>query len=964
MAEATAAIARSSPSSHRGDARLHHDQAAATVARALSAEAVTVGRDIYFAAGAPRPGTPKGDYLLRHELAHVAQAPPGATTRIDRVVPADHPAEHAAHALALGRSSPTLRVEPGTALRHPVITTTSQRWTESEILTGGRVPATSGGGSTGPMTLADFADWSTAQPDWFVGLSEGLRTDLWQLHALLLEGPHIRAGLGLMTVANLRPELGNAAHMNALRAYARGFIETENTVSLTVPTAVVATAIDLGERMDWLVTNVGGAALREAMPEADFRFYAGNATAWANLQQYITNFHPFLETADRRPTPDPLSDNARLRRLVTDAAGIGPLLSLAGRIRNLHRFPRALLNDQVRLWGTAGTTNPPVTLAVQSGHDWNNAFAPTDENVLPPLALPSETRFRLLIYEGPESLAAATTVISGLRASFGAIRDVIIVGHGESRQIGLAGAGAPVRGGGFTRYLGEEPLDVGPGAPSTPATEAFFDALLGAMDPATARVVFTGCLVGTTSVPQQVRDAITTLPRPPTDAEIRAFYSDPNRVPLAEWLNARPAATGLSGFGSSFVTGARADTGAPAGVIDPATGRAAIQYNFDPAAFQTAQQYILTGREPTGLMRAIRELMVRNLPLAQTSIALRMATPPPIVDPWWDAIARLMATVAAPAVAANDLVRVHQLDAIAGTVFLTLWSPQLTRDRLVNFSAADAAVLFPAMLAATPGTLYPQETPRMRIVVQQSWAIIDNTRASAFLAELDAMALPTAAAGPAGPGPAPAPRPVVCADIVPLIDAARLGPMLGTLLPVPPPAAPTRGQFLLSLLLAMRNAPRTTAPGAGDPQVLRFLHALAAPTRSLPAAATPLLAGFAAESDILDRLGLGAATSLTPTGPTPSGATDPANARLGGATDATNDVRIEPPAYMATVLPSAVNVRNRPSMSGTPVHFFSRGQVIRVVGWVHDWAAVEFSDRWHGHVGALGFVYRSTISPP
>ncbi len=713
--------------------------------------------------------------------------------------------------------------------------------------------------------------------------------------------------------------------------------------------------------MAWLVAALGGAALREAMPEADFLFYAGNAAAWTNLQTYVTNFHPFLESADRRPVPDPTSENARLRRLLTDPAGIGPLLGLVGRIRNLHRFPRALLVDQVRLWGTAGTMSPPVKLVLQSGHDWNNAFAPTDENVLPPLAVPAETRFRLLIYEGPETILAATGVVSGLRASFGAIQDVTIVGHGESRQIGFAGAGAPIRGGGFTRYPGEQPLDLGPGALTTPATEAFFDALLRAMDPATARVVFTGCLVGTTSVPQEVRDTVTGLVRAPTDAEIRGFYADPGRVPMAEWLNARPGALGLAGFGGSFVTGARADTGAPTSIVD-AGGRAAIRYDFDPAAFQTANDYILNGREPTGLLRAIRELMVRNPILAQASVATRVGTPLRAdADPWWDVMARHMAALAAPAVAASDLGRVHQLEAVAGHAFLSLWMPQDKLVPLSRFSAADAAFLFPLMLAATPQTLYPGETPRMRIVVREAWAFIEPTQTGAFLAELDAMALPTGPAGP-GPGPAPPPRPVVCADVAPIINAALVRPRLATLLPVPPPAVPTRGQWLLSLILAMGHPTRATAPGAGDPQELQFLHALAAPTRHLPPAALPLLAGFASEQAVLERLGLGAAGSLAPVGPPTTGATDPANARLGGATDATNDVRIEPPAGTATVVSHAVNVRNRPSTSGTPVHWFRRGDTVRVLGWVHDWAAVEYSDRWRGNVGAVGYVYRTTIT--
>jgi len=55
-------------------ATLHTDADAAEAAELVSAEAFTLGRDIYFAAGRYRPGTASGDQLLRHELRHVAQA--------------------------------------------------------------------------------------------------------------------------------------------------------------------------------------------------------------------------------------------------------------------------------------------------------------------------------------------------------------------------------------------------------------------------------------------------------------------------------------------------------------------------------------------------------------------------------------------------------------------------------------------------------------------------------------------------------------------------------------------------------------------------------------------------------------------------------------------------------------------------------------------------------------------------
>ncbi|HEX2282628.1 MAG TPA: DUF4157 domain-containing protein, partial [Thermomicrobiales bacterium] len=56
-----------------GNVRIHTGPMAAESARAHHAHAYTVGRDIVFAAGAYRPHTPAGHWLLAHELAHVIQ---------------------------------------------------------------------------------------------------------------------------------------------------------------------------------------------------------------------------------------------------------------------------------------------------------------------------------------------------------------------------------------------------------------------------------------------------------------------------------------------------------------------------------------------------------------------------------------------------------------------------------------------------------------------------------------------------------------------------------------------------------------------------------------------------------------------------------------------------------------------------------------------------------------------------
>lgn len=56
-----------------GDVRIHTGDDAAQLARAVSAQAFTVGSDIFFGQDAYRPGTPDGDALVAHEVAHVVQ---------------------------------------------------------------------------------------------------------------------------------------------------------------------------------------------------------------------------------------------------------------------------------------------------------------------------------------------------------------------------------------------------------------------------------------------------------------------------------------------------------------------------------------------------------------------------------------------------------------------------------------------------------------------------------------------------------------------------------------------------------------------------------------------------------------------------------------------------------------------------------------------------------------------------
>ena len=63
------------------DVRVHTDDTADALNRSVSARAFATGTDVYFARGEYNPGSPDGDRLIAHELAHVVQqrgAPSGA----------------------------------------------------------------------------------------------------------------------------------------------------------------------------------------------------------------------------------------------------------------------------------------------------------------------------------------------------------------------------------------------------------------------------------------------------------------------------------------------------------------------------------------------------------------------------------------------------------------------------------------------------------------------------------------------------------------------------------------------------------------------------------------------------------------------------------------------------------------------------------------------------------------------
>lgn len=100
-----------------GHVRVHTDAKGAESARAVNAQAYTVGSDIVFGSGRYAPETTSGRRLLAHELTHVVQQGRGGSSRSADVrishptEPAEREARDAVTSVADGRSRPSITVQ-------------------------------------------------------------------------------------------------------------------------------------------------------------------------------------------------------------------------------------------------------------------------------------------------------------------------------------------------------------------------------------------------------------------------------------------------------------------------------------------------------------------------------------------------------------------------------------------------------------------------------------------------------------------------------------------------------------------------------------------------------------------------------------------------------------------------------------------------------------------------------------
>ncbi|HEY0006844.1 MAG TPA: DUF4157 domain-containing protein [Pyrinomonadaceae bacterium] len=909
--------------------RVHTDERAASSARAVNALAYTVGTHVVFGAGRYAPQTSEGSSLLAHELVHVAQASrdvrPDQAARGMELAHTDHPAEREAEGVAERGGRPFYRASRPLVFRQVAPRPVARR-TADQIL--GVAPSPG-------MTLAEFRAYTREQADWFVEptLSAGnVRNNLWSMLLIAEEGPHILSGIGDLKIP---PLLGvSGADWPVLRTFCRATHSTGHTVRIFPPLPPLADRIALGRTLSALEAVIPAAVLEVTVSQSQL-LEVQTLGRMPVLTAYWRDYQPHLE---QTYTPTPGGRGPEFERVLTfltslGAAGLAPLNDLRGAnanerwVRNLHRFPLPMLLRLVaNLADRSGTKR--LVLVLHTGHDAPGAFQES-ARLFSDLVLLSPNNLVLMI-EGATSLAAITARIPTITSTWGEnvggtrrISQVLIAGHGSAQTVGMAGTGAPNVNAGAVSYP-EESLDISNPA-SRATTQALLDALLTNMPPATARILYAGCLVGSTHV--AAGTAAANIP-----AALAGQQS------LGAFTNTRAVAAGIP---AGRVQAARASValGNATSLFDPATGQLGLSYPFDPNAFGSASSYAASGHEPEGVLRAAVEVGAVNRVTAETLLRTRLAMPA-VAGDWYDTITRLLVGLALPAVAGAgvDLQKVNELANVAQIPFLAFW-PQFGIS-VAHFTTMVNPQGFALSIyngvAATPQYTNPaaHHTERMRIIVDQGW-----------LAQAGAGQVPTLLAGilatnlPAN----------VFADF---LERTVLAPHAALLLPPAGPFTPAR----IRLALAWLSLDRTKA------EVRSFLTAQVVRAPNTPAAFTPAVSAEIAaagltDREILDQLGFAPTATAAPAAP---GGPSLPLANLAFPGSATNTALVTGRPYMALIIVPNAIVWQR-SAAGVWTNFqLPSPNSVRVTGIMstnRDWAVVDIG-------GQLRFILKSELSPP
>ncbi|SEW51365.1 eCIS core domain-containing protein [Chitinophaga arvensicola] len=855
--------------------RIHEDAGAARLSGQLQAKAFTHGNDIFFGAN-EYSGDKEGKHLLAHELTHVVQQRPASVIARAPLAPfVNSPVD---------RSDKTTLLGDGTAANEG-------------------------------MSLEEFSNYTLRQSDWFIDPSlkkPADRNALWSLLNRLRSDDYLIPGAGDVKIKDLvalKPP-----QWQALSAFGRGCQQVD-TVKIQDSTPPLAKRIELGVALQQLEALMGGHVLNNSVSEQQLiDLVASWKVLWKKLKDYWKDFQPHLQ---QLYTPGAGARGAEFQKIIDmlTVTSSDAFSELKGKVRNLHRFSIPALN-KLKANFKNRSRKAPLHLILHTGDD-AGAFQDS-AGLFEDLILNSPNL--VLMLEGQASLKTITNKLPQLAKTYGQkdatgkyrIEQVIIAGHGSPYSQELAGT--PSMKNGIVNY-NTESLDVS-NAASKARTQALLDVLIRQLpnNPAKARIIFAGCLVGAHEIPAGT----------PAAGVAPYMAANPN---LSEFTAQRIAAQkkGVA------IEAARASVGLSATKLrDPVTNDMHIIYPFDPKALGDALTYIAEGMEAEGVMRAAVEIAAKDPKNATAQLNNRLAFVP-ATPGWWNDCTVGMVKVALDGVGVGNvsLARLQELAEVARFPFLAGFGLEygITADHFVQQvnPLVSAPLIYKKMLTETVLKAPTELSEQIgRLIMEQGWMVLNPGREAAFLTYIESL--------PAGR----------VRDVMEVLDPFTLGKLDASLFAA---AAPRSiGRLRLAIAWLERDSSNALVKAFLESEII---NTAAGPTLS-PALTAQL--GSRKPAEILGLLERRAPRSMVPGDNRPA-----ANTQLPGEVENTLLIKASNRKARVTAA-TTLNVRNGPDTKHKVIGVVKPGEKIQVAGIVDTWAAIDF-------YGKLGFVIKRGISP-
>ncbi|MBN1948049.1 MAG: hypothetical protein JW797_20440 [Bradymonadales bacterium] len=616
------------------------------------------------------------------------------------------------------------------------------------------------------MTLEQLVEHVDAHPDWAQSTSLTDAAKGWiqqQIDFVNQARDVVLCGCGDMSVVALRDAPLDEENRRSLLAYCAAVRRDHPTV-LIDPTNRTELAIKLGGAIGPLEAAISGVILREAVSEISLEDLVDEGHL-EDFIHYVQDCSPVLSARGGTEVNS---------YLALWAEGVDPASykDSLPQIRNYHHFERQALDRVGKNYRNGNRSNLPLTLILVASVDYNGAFH-RDATLTDVIA---DARSFSLVVEGPESLEQYSSQLGGIAQEYGRdgqIEQVIIAGHGNTRAIQMAGTVGENEGQLTTT---EDRLTLDDNEYGSAArTESFFQELLRHMpsgEGAQGRIVLHACLTNSNVIGADLSPDDPGL----AATQIRdALAQNPNMVRYLTELAASQ--------GDIQVLGANAAT-FDTRLLDPDTGQLTLTSQSDPFVTREKIDYVRSGIEPTGVMRAVVECLADENTAPDCIEAMNDRVTQGASN-WWGTIIVTLFQI----ILERHLDNLQMVNQLAGTALplLRLSSESSTR-RSNGFVSSFSQVLPPTEIGAIFGSMSAHDNweGHVPVVAYQAWLAHRSDKIGDFIGCFSTEDL-------------------TCRDAIEHVDIPFLAPWLSLILPASAAVSPAEGHLVVALLAVIHQ---------------------------------------------------------------------------------------------------------------------------------------------------------------